>query len=187
MPATDTKKPRKIIDWESIEEEFRAGQLSVAEIARRFETTHQAIFNRAKRKGWVRNLAVNVARRARHKLVADIADRDATDTEIIEAASERSASVVRLHRQDIAKLKDMEQKLLSELGDNPKKTWVGQYQGEVITKDLSITVTDRCQALNNLANVQHKRIQLERQAYNLDETGSGETIEERLKKLEGDK
>ncbi len=35
-----------------------------------------------------------------------------------------------------------------------------------------MTAAERAQAANNLANVQHKRIALERQAYNMDATGN---------------
>jgi hypothetical protein len=49
--------PRKSIDWESIEREYRAGRLTVAEIGRQHGLSHTAINKRAKRDGWTRNLA----------------------------------------------------------------------------------------------------------------------------------
>ena len=39
-------------DWETIETEYRAGSLSVNEIARQAGVTPQAIRNRARRNGW---------------------------------------------------------------------------------------------------------------------------------------
>ena len=90
----------------------------------------------------------------------------------IDAASDRAVQVVELHRQDIIRLQREEQRLLKELGDNHKKLWVGQFQGEVITKEFGITVTERASAFQALTSSAHKRIQLERQAYNVDEAGN---------------
>lgn len=181
--AKKAKTTRKVIDWEAIKEEFEADQISVAEIARKYSTTHQAIFQRAKRKGWKRDLAKKVRKRVVQKLVADVADRNATEEEITEAAAERGVQIIKLHRQDIAKMKEVEQKLLAELDDKPTKLWIGQYQGQVVKEEVGIAVTERASALQALAQVQHKRIALERQAYNLDETGDGETIEDKLKRI----
>ena len=42
----------RVTDWLAIEQEWTLGQLDVREIARQHGITHQAIHNRAKRKGW---------------------------------------------------------------------------------------------------------------------------------------
>ena len=42
-----SKGVRKVLDWEAIEREFRAGQLSLREIGRRFGLTEGAIRKRA--------------------------------------------------------------------------------------------------------------------------------------------
>ena len=164
---------RREIDWEAIEQEYRANQLSVAEIARKNDISHQAIFQRAKRKGWERDLTQQVKQRVAQKLVADVADRNVTDDNITEAAAERGANIIRSHRKDIQALRKLEGHLIAELDDKPTKLYLAQYQGKVIEKVVGLTASERAMAANNLANVQHKRIQLERQAYNLNE-GSGE-------------
>ncbi len=95
-----------------------------------------------------------------------------TDEEIVDGASDRGFKVVTLHRADIDRLREMEQVLLAELGDinnPPTKIHVCQFQGKVIETVVSISVTERASALNALANVQNKRIILERQAWHLDE------------------
>jgi predicted DNA-binding protein YlxM (UPF0122 family) len=51
MTADDPK------DWEAIEREYRAGQLSVREIARQYAVSEGAIRKRAKAEGWERALA----------------------------------------------------------------------------------------------------------------------------------
>jgi predicted DNA-binding protein YlxM (UPF0122 family) len=176
---------RKQIDWEGIEQEYKADQLSLREIGRKYDVSYEAVRQKAKKKGWKKNLASRVQKRVVEKLV-DIDDLDidnVTDDNIVEAAAERGAKIVRLHRQDIQNLKNEEQTILKQLGDNPTKLWIGQYQGKVITKSVAIPVTERAQALNNLANVQHKRIQLERQAWNLNDSSDGETIEDILRRV----
>jgi len=158
-------------DWEKIEGQYRAGQLSVNEIAREHGITPGAIHNRAKRYAWSRDLTKQVRERVRAKLVTEDVTGHNVDT-IIEEASEVGATVVRLQRQDIARMQIMEQRILAELGDinnPPTKVHISAFQGEVTQTVLHLTVTERAQALQALANVQHKRIQLERQAYNLDE------------------
>lgn len=67
--------------------------------------------------------------------------------------------------------------------DTPTKTYSAQHQGKILKEEIGIPVTDKCQALNNLANVQHKRIQLERQAFNLKER---ETFQTARKEVELD-
>lgn len=171
---------RKQIDWEAIEKEIRSNQLSIREIARQFGVSEGAIRKRIKAKGIKRDLAEQVRKRVREKIVrSEVRTPNASEEEIVEEAAERGADVVKLHRQDIANLRNEEQKILQELGDKPTKLWVGQFQGQVIEHVVGIAVTERAAALHALAGVQHKRIQLERQAYGIDDDGrKPEEIEE---------
>jgi len=162
--AKEKKKP----DWEAIEKDVRAGVLSIREISRRYKCPESTIRKKIKDFGWERSLVDRVRERAQEKLLRrNMRKPNATDEEIVEEKSEEVAAVLESHRGDIAKMKMVEQTLLSELEDNPTKLWIGQYQGKVIEKIVAIAVTERAAALNNLANVQHKRIALERQAYGL--------------------
>ena len=162
-------------DWEAIEREYRIGQLSMAEIARRHKITRSAICHKAKRANppWERDLVEAVKARIRHKLSTDVNGDNVEDDDLIEAAAARGANVVRLHRKDIAALRKLEAALIEELAGNPTKLYITQYQGQIIEKVVGLTAAERALAANNLANVQHKRIQLERQAYSLD-AGSGD-------------
>lgn len=53
---------RKDVDWDAIERHYRAGQLTVAELSRRFAVSRPAIEKRAERLGWVRQCAAAVVR-----------------------------------------------------------------------------------------------------------------------------
>lgn len=177
-------KRRPKADWEAIRREWRANQLSICEIARQHGISDAAIHRRRKKdeaagKSWgERDLSAEIRRRVRAKVsVSDEKVRDrnarrepeATDEEIIERFADRGAQVQLLHRKDIAKLRQLEQNLIDEIDNNPTKLYITQYQGEIVEKVVALTAAERAAAAANLAQVQHKRIALERQAFNLDD------------------
>ncbi|MCK5540210.1 MAG: hypothetical protein KAI69_04715 [Deltaproteobacteria bacterium] len=167
----------KQIDWAGIRKEHRAGQLSLRECARQFGISEGAIRKHAKKHEWGNRLLAKKVRDAvREKLVRNQvripSAKQQTDEEIVDEVAERGFKVVTLHRADIDRLREMEQTLLAELGNiknPPTKLHICQFQGEVTQTVVRIPVTERAAALNNLANVQHKRIALERIAWSLDE------------------
>jgi hypothetical protein len=160
---------RQTYDWEAIKKEYIADQLSNCEISRKYGAPESSIRYQAKKFKWKKSLGKTVREKINDKLLRDgLRDPDVSDEVAIEAASDRGAGVVRLQRKDIMVLRELETKLLAELSDNPTKLYITQYQGAIVSAEVGIAVTDRAAALNNLANVQHKRIQLERQAYSLD-------------------
>lgn len=162
------------LDWESIQKEYVAGQLSLKEIGRQHGCSDTAIRLKAKEFGWQRRLDEKVRAEILAKLLREeLREKkqlQASDEEIIEAAAERGAAVVRVQRADIEKLRAVEMRLLKELGDEdnpPTKSFCSVTQGVVEITPIPIPVTERASSLMALANVQHRRIQLERQAYSL--------------------
>jgi hypothetical protein len=165
-------KKRKKIDWEAIEREYRTGQLSNVEIATQYGTKESTLRYQAKKRGWKKDLAAKVRKGVREKLLREeLREPNASDEEIEDAAIDRGVELLKSHRKDIAELKRVEAELIKEIFDDPQKTWVGQFQGKVITETFSIAATERSTALQALANVQSKRIALERQAFGIDEDG----------------
>ncbi len=150
---------RAPIDWEAIEREYRAGQLSVRQIAKMFGVSDPAILKRAKRDGWTRDLAAKVREAVRTKLVsAEVSASNARD--IVEAASDRGFAVVTSHRKDIEQLHGLKRvialRLSSYLHGEPTD---GPFMGEKESPgDL----------LEKLSRVTSRLIPLERQAYALD-------------------
>ena len=53
-------RSRSDADWEAVEREYRAGQLSIREIGRLHGVSHTAIAKRARKEGWSQNLAARV-------------------------------------------------------------------------------------------------------------------------------
>ena len=58
---------KRIVDWEAIEREYRAGVLSVSEIARQHGIAHPTIFKKAKAFGWERKATGATAKAATAK------------------------------------------------------------------------------------------------------------------------
>lgn len=193
---------RKFIDWESIEPLYRAGNLSNCEICKQYAEDHKhsqtyrttvtegAIRHRAKIKGWQRNIADKVQKQVKENVLRSqlrITNQDvegASDQEIIEKVAEAGANVIIRHQKEIAALLEHEERLLEELANNAKKLYVANFQGEIITKELSLTVKEKAATLKDLTTVRAQRVALERQAHNLDTDDKGTGEEEfRLKPL----
>jgi hypothetical protein len=177
-------KPR--FDWELIYAEYRSDVFTDAELARRHGCSRTSIQKRVIRDGWVRDLSASVRRATIARMVKEDAGRVAgegagatgtpatpvADSEIVERAAAFRQGVIQGHRRDVRLLRELEVKLLAELDDNPKKLYLAQFQGRVVQKTVGLTAAEKAAAANNLANVQHKRIQLERQSYSLDDAGA---------------
>jgi hypothetical protein len=173
------KKPKA--DWEAIEREYRAGQLSVSEIARQHSLSHTAINKRAKAGRWDRNLVEAVRQAAEAKLVSDGVSAE-TSRDIVETAAARVVTVVRSHRSDIQTAREEASALLGELRDT--RLHLDVIEDEIdASKERpeakrrmrqAISLGDRAATLRELANSIHKIVALERQAFSIDPKG-GET------------
>lgn len=177
----------KRVNWEFIRPLYRADKMSNRELARYYAELHQdskewketvsekAIRKQAKSNPdtWAKNLANKVKEQVQENLVrrqvrnADHASRPASDQEIVNQVAEIGSGVILRHREEIAALLQYENDLLIELGSKPKKSYMANYQGEIISKDVELTVKEKTAALKDLAFVRAKRIELERQAYDL--------------------
>ena len=176
--------PKPSVDWEAIEREYRAGQLSVSEIGRRLGVTEGAIRKRVKRDGWTRPLADKVREAVREKLVrADgtnpgTSAQRANDPEIIDRASDRGFEVQLSHRRDLTQLHGLKRVLATRLatylqGGAPDGPCLGDKESP---GDL----------LEKLSRTGARLITLERQAYNLDarpEIAPGSLVVERIERV----
>ena len=169
---------KKQIDWERVETEFRAGKLSIREIARQCGCSEKAIRKRAIADSWTRDLSAKIDEAVRNKLVrSEVRSADApSEKEIIETVATRSADIVLRERKDLQSLRDQEQKLLDELNGKPTKLFLAQYQGQVIEKIVALTVSERASTLLALANVQSRRIELERKVWGINDDGAGSSV-----------
>ncbi len=174
----------KQTDWEAIEREYRAGQLSVAEIGRQHGVSHTAINKRAKKEGWERDLSGKVRQVVSARLVS--AQVSATNArEAIETAAARGVELVRQHQSSLGRanriaetlmaelqrgcdrLDEIEDAIAEETGDDPNSNRRNAMLKAVSLPSRAATLRELSQTLKNL-------IPLERQAFNLDEPGDDE-------------
>lgn len=169
---------RKPIDWEAVEREFRAGQLSVVEIGRQHGISHTAVNKRAKRDGWTRNLAGRVRQEVSARLVSDEVST-ARETEAIETAAARGVQVVRQHRRDITEASRLTRALMAELdeatvqNDEILDAIEDETKGDAngrrrAAMQRAVALPSRAGVMKDLATSAKILIELERRAFNLD-------------------
>lgn len=193
MEGTAKKAP----DWERIEADYRAGLLSVREIAAAQGVSHVAIGKRAKRDGWERDLGAKIKAKAEALVTSRTvttevtAQRVATDRAIIEANAEVIANVRLQHRQDIGRARTLAMSLLDELTHQTGNVDLYEKLGEILlggedesagsaaqTKRLqafqaALSLGGRTKVMKDLGDTLHKLIGLERDAYNIGSAGDG--------------
>lgn len=184
--ATEKKAP----DWERIECEYRAGVLSIRQIALEFGVSDGAIRKRAKKEEWERDLNGKIEAKAdaivrkeavRTQVLASESYK-ATEKETIEANANLVASVRITHRKDIEKARTMTMALFDEL-----EHMIGTDQADLLAQlgelmykpnekgidrlnDLYmkiIQMPNRVSSLKQLTDSLKTVVGLEREAFNL--------------------
>lgn len=183
--ASDAPQGR-VIDWASIEIEYRAGIAPLRDIGKRYGVTHGAINKRAKRDKWSRDLQPKIQAKA-EELVASAAvsvasrrDGVVTEQDTVDANGRLVAGVQIRHRQTIERthrvcedlLTELEQQnfnrlLLEELGEmlrNPNKS--GQDRLNEIYHRV-ISMPGRVETAKKLVEALRIVVELEREAYGM--------------------
>lgn len=195
--GVDDASGKRAIDWEAIEREYRAGVLSIREIAARHGCTDAAVRKRAKRDGWQRDLTGKVQEAVRTALVrAEVRDspgareeRARTEREIVEEAAHTVVDVVRSHRKDVRASHAIVRTLLAQLGDaadyrETLRDMVEDHAEERLAKGANpgtvgqerammmkmVALPAHAATARDLATALTKLIALERQAFNIDQT-----------------
>lgn len=112
---------RKVIDWESVEVQYRAGARSLKDIGREFDVSDAAIVKRAKRDGWSRDLRAKIQAKADAKVSEALvsekvsAESNANERAIVEANAQVIADTVLNQRRDVSRSRSIVQKLFDEL------------------------------------------------------------------------
>lgn len=142
-------------NWTVIEQEYRAGQLSLRAIASAHGITAPAISQKAKREGWQRNLAESVRQRTKAKIAkATLKVNEDSDDNIVETASERAKRVGLEHIKSLQRYRNLADKLYRSLD----RTEVDDDNQDKFARTL-----------NSAADVLAKIIKMERQALNMEE------------------
>ena len=179
---------RSKADWEAVEREYRAGQLSIVEIGRQHGVSHTAINKRAKRDGWKRDLTKQVQREVSARLVSAEVSPEvsaANAKEAVDLAAERGVVLVLQHRKALSRSRAIAEKLFNELEgliDNADEVEAAIVAETANDKDSqrrnamlkAVSLPSRAATLRELSQVLKNTLPLERQAFNLDKGGDDE-------------
>jgi len=173
-------------DWEKIEADYRAGVLSVREIAVAAGVSHTAIQKRAKAQGWERDISAKVSAKAdslvaKRQVATEVAkEKSVSERVLIEANAQVIANVRMSHRGDIRKSRDLVMALLNELQHETHGIELFEQLGELLRdedekgqdklNDLYhkvISLPSRVKSMKDLADALKTLIGLEREAYGI--------------------
>ncbi|MFS7308397.1 hypothetical protein [Rahnella inusitata] len=173
-------------DWEAIESAYRAGLMSIREIASQHGITHGAINKRAKRDGWERDLKAKIKAKAdalvsKREVSSKVSTEAATNERIlIEASAEVIANVRMAHRGDIGKARRLANTLLAELEAECTDVAALEDLGELLRREDDkgmdklndlyhkiISLPGRVKSMKDLSDTLKNLIGLERQAYDI--------------------
>jgi len=184
---------KKVIDWERIELDYRAGIKSLREIAEENNITHGAVNKRAKRDGWIRDLTAKIRAKADYLVsISEVSSQVSTEkrileSEIVEANARKNADVDGSHRWVSTFLRNVSSSLLKELKDqiDNKDDFVklGEIMrntdqngndklNDIYMKAISFPVRVDC--IKKLTDSVKTSIDLERRVYKIDDSDSEE-------------
>lgn len=178
MPTKPQLSPRKGLDWQKIEREYSAGQLSVCEIARQHGCSESLIRRKATEQDWARDLSGVVRERVNSELAkGDICDdvREESSRESVRASAARGVEVVRQHRKSAARGQRVVLGLLAEL--ESAAAYLPELEEEInatmkglprVTAQQAITIGARAKAAQALASALAGLVAVERKAFALD-------------------
>jgi hypothetical protein len=174
---------KKVPDWERIEVDYRAGLLSVREIAANHGITEGAIRKRAKRDDWIRDLKAKIKAKAddlvrKTEVRTEVrTEKAATERQLVDANAQVIADVRLRQRGDIAKAKNLAMRLLAELEAQTEHTDLvaqltevlassGETSGGLMRMFERVTSTaGRVDTMKKLADSLKTLIGMEREAY----------------------
>lgn len=150
MTSEKGRAQRPDVDWEAVERHYRAGVLSVNQIAKNYSVSRPAIEKRAATGGWTRNLSEKIAQTAESKVVAKVAAKEVaksvargcspatelTERQTVEAYSDVIARVEVAQRDDLEAAVSVTRAQLQELADlsdpefRARLEWLGRVMDE---------------------------------------------------------
>lgn len=174
-------------DWEAIETAYRAGVMSLREIASQHGISEGAIRKRAKRDDWSRDLNAKIQQKAddlvRKQEVRKQVRNESTLTErvLIEATAEVIATVRMEHRGDIRRARELTHTLFDELGAQCADVRALEQLGDIMFDpddkgrdrlneiyQKVISLPSRVKSMKDLSDSLKTLIGLEREAYSIE-------------------
>lgn len=197
-------KTKQAVDWERIEVEYRAGVLSLREIADKYGITEGAIRKRAKRDGWERDLSAKIKAKTeslvRKELVrSTVRIETATEKEVVDATADAVAFIEIKQRKDIGRNRTLAMSLMEELEASTDNKELFSQLGEIMSgsEEVSdsmkalyrkvVSMPARIDSMQKLANTMKTLIDLERKAYGIDgeKRSADDKLDDLLAMLDG--
>ncbi|HGY2266197.1 TPA: hypothetical protein ACNVDL_001754 [Morganella morganii] len=181
-------------DWEAIESAYRAGVMSLREIASQHDISEGAIRKRAKRDDWSRDLNAKIKARSddmvrKHEVRSQVRSETAlSERVLIEATAEVITNVRMEHRGDIRRARELANVLFDELSAECADVAALEKLGELMIEPddngrdklnelyrAVISLPERVKSAKALSETLKNLIGLERQAYGLDDMQPNKT------------
>ncbi len=210
---TESNK-RSQSDWERIEVQYRAGVMSLREIAGKHGITEGAIRKKAKAEGWDRDLEAKVKAKAealvRKELVRESVRAESlprTEAEEVSISAEVLARVQISHRKDIGASRSLVMGLLGELRHQSENQELYEQLAELVVPaeedegseasqrradklreafHRAMGLSSRSSTMKSLADSLKVLVAMEREAFGIgQEKGGPDGYEDFLKSLAG--
>ncbi|HEO9697891.1 hypothetical protein [Morganella morganii] len=181
-------------DWEAIESAYRAGVMSLREIASQHDISEGAIRKRAKRDDWSRDLNAKIKARSddmvrKQEVRRQVRSETAlSERVLIEATAEVITNVRMEHRGDIRRARELANALFDELSAECADVAALEKLGELMIEPddngrdklnelyrAVISLPERVKSAKALSETLKNLIGLERQAYGLDDMQPNKT------------
>lgn len=181
--------PARVIDWERIELDYRAGIKTLRQIADEHGITHGAVNKRATRDGWQRDLAHKIQTKADALVsMAAVSTKVSTESkvaerQVVEANAQAVADVRLAHRKDIRRARTLTNALLHELElqTDPSTLELLEQLGELLRSEDDngqdrrndlymkvLSLSERSKTMKTLADSLRVVVDMERTAFGMD-------------------
>lgn len=177
----------KVVDWERIEVDYRAGIKTLRDIAADHDISHVAINKRAKRDGWVRDLTAKIQAKAAELVTRSLVTKSVTkekrilESEVITANAVNNATIEIRQREDVTFGRGVITSLMQELKGQIDNRADLQDLGEMMRNPDAygndklndqymrvVSFAGRVDSAKKLADANKVQVELERRVYKID-------------------
>ena len=177
----------KVIDWERVEIDYRAGIKTLRDIADEHGISYGAINKRAKRDGWVRDLTAKIQAKAAELVSKSAVSKEVSKTmrilesEIVTANAVNNATIELKQRDDVTFGREVITSLIQELKEQIDNRADLEDLGEMMRNPDAygndklndqykkvISFAGRVDNAKKLAEANKVQIELERRVYKID-------------------
>lgn len=181
---------KKVIDWEKIELDYRAGVKTLRQIADEHGISHVSINKRAKRDDWVRDLSAKIKAKSDNMVTKSLVTSEVTsekrisEKQIVDDGATALTNIRLGQRKDIQRSRKIAMSLFDELEHQVGIENVENLEklGELLRTDDDkgrdalndlymkiISMPGRVKSMKDLSDTLKTLIALERQAFGLDD------------------